>query len=150
MCLLFLLLQLNTEWTQIEVIDLENDGSGLGFGIFGGRSSGVIVKTILPGGVACRVSHQGQHWPESHDCSFTKILYRLIYVLYSCKLFCLNHIKIQAKSGTSAYVNPHFLFCDKISIGIVSCNSVILYCKCQIGQSVEIVAPFQYCHLLTI
>ncbi|XP_053394216.1 multiple PDZ domain protein-like isoform X9 [Mercenaria mercenaria] len=43
---------LNTEWTQIEVIDLINDGSGLGFGIIGGRSTGVVVKTILPGGVA--------------------------------------------------------------------------------------------------
>lgn len=40
----------------MEVIDLINDGSGLAFGIIGGRSSGVIVKTILPGGVADRVS----------------------------------------------------------------------------------------------
>ncbi|GAB1610664.1 hypothetical protein Ahia01_001352700 [Argonauta hians] len=43
---------LNTDWTQIEVIDLVNDGTGLGFGIFGGKSTGVVVKTILPGGVA--------------------------------------------------------------------------------------------------
>ncbi|KAK3091257.1 hypothetical protein FSP39_018351 [Pinctada imbricata] len=43
---------LNTEWTQIDVIDLVNDGSGLGFGIIGGRSTGVVVKTILPGGIA--------------------------------------------------------------------------------------------------
>lgn len=43
---------LNTDWTQIEVIDLINDGTGLGFGIFGGKSTGVVVKTILPGGVA--------------------------------------------------------------------------------------------------
>ncbi|XP_071117082.1 multiple PDZ domain protein-like isoform X2 [Haliotis cracherodii] len=43
---------LSTEWTQIEVIDLINDGTGLGFGIIGGRSTGVVVKTILPGGVA--------------------------------------------------------------------------------------------------
>lgn len=48
--------QLNTEWAQVEVIDLVNDGSGLGFGIIGGRSTGVVVKTILPGGVADRVS----------------------------------------------------------------------------------------------
>lgn len=50
------LLQLNTEWAQVEVINLINDGSGLGFGIIGGRSTGVVVKTILPGGVADRVS----------------------------------------------------------------------------------------------
>lgn len=49
-------IQLNTEWAQVEVIDLVNDGSGLGFGIIGGRSTGVVVKTILPGGVADRVS----------------------------------------------------------------------------------------------
>lgn len=48
--------QLNTEWSQVEVINLINDGSGLGFGIIGGRSTGVVVKTILPGGVADRVS----------------------------------------------------------------------------------------------
>lgn len=51
-----LLSQLNTEWAQVEVINLINDGSGLGFGIIGGRSTGVVVKTILPGGVADRVS----------------------------------------------------------------------------------------------
>ncbi|VVC26324.1 Hypothetical protein CINCED_3A013186 [Cinara cedri] len=45
---------LNTEWAQVEVIELLNDGSGLGFGIIGGRSTGVVVKTILPGGVADR------------------------------------------------------------------------------------------------
>jgi hypothetical protein len=54
--LYFLFPQLNTEWAQVEVIDLINDGSGLGFGIIGGRSTGVVVKTILPGGVADRVS----------------------------------------------------------------------------------------------
>lgn len=47
--------QLNTDWTQVEVITLVNDGTGLGFGIIGGKSTGVVVKTILPGGVADRV-----------------------------------------------------------------------------------------------
>ena len=54
--------QLNTEWTQVEVIDLMNDGSGLGFGIIGGKSTGVVVKTILPGGVADRVSYIKDWW----------------------------------------------------------------------------------------
>jgi hypothetical protein len=56
LCITVLFSQLNTEWAQVEVIDLINDGSGLGFGIIGGRSTGVVVKTILPGGVADRVS----------------------------------------------------------------------------------------------
>lgn len=43
---------LSTEWSQVEVIELVNDGSGLGFGIVGGRSTGVVIKSILPGGIA--------------------------------------------------------------------------------------------------
>ncbi|KAJ8735567.1 hypothetical protein PYW07_007187 [Mythimna separata] len=43
-----------SDWAQVEIINLVNDGTGLGFGIIGARSSGVIVKTILAGGVADR------------------------------------------------------------------------------------------------
>lgn len=43
-------------WQHVETIELVNDGSGLGFGIVGGKSTGVIVKTILPGGVADQVN----------------------------------------------------------------------------------------------
>ncbi|XP_052456856.1 multiple PDZ domain protein isoform X6 [Carassius gibelio] len=39
-------------WTHVETIELVNDGTGLGFGIVGGKTTGVIVKTILPGGIA--------------------------------------------------------------------------------------------------
>ncbi|XP_068095468.1 inaD-like protein isoform X2 [Hyperolius riggenbachi] len=41
-------------WGHVEEIELINDGSGLGFGIVGGKASGVIVRTILPGGLADR------------------------------------------------------------------------------------------------
>ncbi|XP_053326320.1 inaD-like protein [Spea bombifrons] len=41
-------------WGHVEEIELVNDGSGLGFGIVGGKASGVIVRTILPGGLADR------------------------------------------------------------------------------------------------
>lgn len=44
----------SSEWAQVQSIQLVNDGTGLGFGIIGARSAGVIVKTILPGGVADR------------------------------------------------------------------------------------------------
>ncbi|XP_035992762.1 multiple PDZ domain protein isoform X3 [Fundulus heteroclitus] len=44
------------ERRHIEIIELTNDGKGLGFGIVGGRSTGVMVKTILPGGAAGRDS----------------------------------------------------------------------------------------------
>lgn len=45
---------MSAEWAQIQSLELVNDGTGLGFGIIGARTSGVIVKTILPGGVADR------------------------------------------------------------------------------------------------
>ncbi|KFP13798.1 InaD-like, partial [Egretta garzetta] len=41
-------------WGQVEDVELINDGSGLGFGIVGGKSSGVVVRTIVPGGLADR------------------------------------------------------------------------------------------------
>nr|CRZ23697.1 Bm9413 [Brugia malayi] len=44
---------LTSDWTEVEIIHLPNiPGVGLGFGIVGGTSSGVVVKTILPGSVA--------------------------------------------------------------------------------------------------
>ncbi|XP_056222966.1 multiple PDZ domain protein isoform X1 [Seriola aureovittata] len=42
------------ERRHVEMIELTNDGKGLGFGIIGGRNTGVMVKTILPGGAAGR------------------------------------------------------------------------------------------------
>ncbi|XP_023574084.1 inaD-like protein isoform X2 [Octodon degus] len=41
-------------WGCVEEVELTNDGSGLGFGIVGGKSSGVVVRTIVPGGLADR------------------------------------------------------------------------------------------------
>ena len=43
-----------SDWCQVEVIELVNNGEPLGFGIIGGQQAGVIVKTILPDGVADR------------------------------------------------------------------------------------------------
>ncbi|KFW03361.1 InaD-like [Eurypyga helias] len=41
-------------WGHVEDVELINDGSGLGFGIVGGKSSGAVVRTIVPGGLADR------------------------------------------------------------------------------------------------
>ncbi|NXP88102.1 INADL protein, partial [Passerina amoena] len=41
-------------WGHVEDVELINDGSGLGFGIVGGKSSGVVVRTVVPGGLADR------------------------------------------------------------------------------------------------
>nr|XP_011762733.1 inaD-like protein isoform X3 [Macaca nemestrina] len=43
-------------WGHVEEVELINDGSGLGFGIVGGKTSGVVVRTIVPGGLADRDS----------------------------------------------------------------------------------------------
>jgi hypothetical protein len=46
---------LSTEWSQVEVIDLINDSNnGLGFMLVGGRSTGVVIKALIPGGTAER------------------------------------------------------------------------------------------------
>ncbi|KAM5256425.1 inaD-like protein [Ctenodactylus gundi] len=41
-------------WGHVEDIELVNDGSGLGFGIVGSKASGVVVRTIVPRGLADR------------------------------------------------------------------------------------------------
>ncbi|KAJ2938542.1 hypothetical protein O0L34_g13040 [Tuta absoluta] len=43
---------LSTEWAQVEVVELTNEGNGLGFNLVGGRSTGVVIKYILPGSAA--------------------------------------------------------------------------------------------------
>jgi len=40
------------KFSQVELIELVNTGKGLGFGILGGKSTGVVIKTILAGGVS--------------------------------------------------------------------------------------------------
>nr|XP_048717181.1 inaD-like protein isoform X1 [Caretta caretta] len=42
------------QWGHVEEVELVNDGSGLGFGIVGGKSNGVVVRTVVPGGLADR------------------------------------------------------------------------------------------------
>ncbi|XP_067846366.1 inaD-like protein isoform X2 [Heptranchias perlo] len=42
------------QWGHVEEIELVSDGSSLGFGIVGGKPTGVIVKTVVPGGLADR------------------------------------------------------------------------------------------------
>ncbi|CAL8327359.1 unnamed protein product [Lota lota] len=53
----------SSAWQHMETIELVNDGTGLGFGIVGGKTTGVIVKTVLPGGVADKDGrlHSGDH-----------------------------------------------------------------------------------------
>lgn len=64
---------LNTEWTQLEIIELLNElpsqnfndlsnikgssvgSGGFGFGITGNKSTGVVVKVITQGGSADKV-----------------------------------------------------------------------------------------------
>lgn len=43
------------QWGHVEEIELMNDGSGLGFGIVGGKASGVVVRTVVPNSIADKV-----------------------------------------------------------------------------------------------
>ncbi|KAF5405220.1 hypothetical protein PHET_01227 [Paragonimus heterotremus] len=46
-------LQLNTDWTEVEVIELLVDSAAsLGFGMCGSKSTGIVVRQIHPGGAA--------------------------------------------------------------------------------------------------
>lgn len=72
--------QVNSEWAQVEAIELENDGGGLAFGIIGGRSTGVVVKTILPGGVADRVST----CTNQLSCRFYAFKHYITSIILSC------------------------------------------------------------------
>uniref|UniRef100_A0A3Q0R9N4 PATJ crumbs cell polarity complex component n=1 Tax=Amphilophus citrinellus TaxID=61819 RepID=A0A3Q0R9N4_AMPCI len=45
---------LQDQWGHVEEIELVNDGSGLGFGIVGGKTTGVVVRTLIRNGVADR------------------------------------------------------------------------------------------------
>lgn len=53
---------------HLETIELVNDGTGLGFGIVGGKTSGVIVKTILPGGIADQVAQGNKNKKMTRRC----------------------------------------------------------------------------------
>lgn len=54
---------LSTEWAQVEVVDLVNDGNGLGFNIVGGKSTGVVIKYVVPGSAADK---DGRLLPGDH------------------------------------------------------------------------------------
>ncbi len=68
-CISHLVLQ--DEWGHMEEIELVNDGSGLGFGIVGGRTSGVVVRTLVSNSVADKVSSSHRTWmneSSKHQC----------------------------------------------------------------------------------
>lgn len=56
---------LQEQWGRMEEIELVNDGSGLGFGIVGGKTTGVVVRTLIPNSVADKVRCQGTFLKES-------------------------------------------------------------------------------------
>jgi len=65
----FLGMVLQSDWAQVQVIELRNDGSGFGFGISGSRNSGAVVRNIFPGGAADQEGHlrNGDHLLQVGD-----------------------------------------------------------------------------------
>lgn len=48
------------------MIELTNDGSGLGFGISGNKSTGVVVKAIVPGSIVDKVKEMDEGCARLH------------------------------------------------------------------------------------
>ncbi|VDO04007.1 unnamed protein product [Rodentolepis nana] len=47
------IIKLKSEWSEVELICLQNDlNNGLGFGLLGNKTTGVLVRNIVPGGSA--------------------------------------------------------------------------------------------------
>uniref|UniRef100_A0AAZ3RIK4 InaD-like protein n=1 Tax=Oncorhynchus tshawytscha TaxID=74940 RepID=A0AAZ3RIK4_ONCTS len=59
----------NEQWGHVEEIELVNDGSGLGFGIVGGKATGVVVRTLVPNSVADKPNLEGY---EIHEVPLMK------------------------------------------------------------------------------
>ncbi|XP_016376585.1 inaD-like protein [Sinocyclocheilus rhinocerous] len=57
------------QWGHVEEIELVNDGSGLGFGIVGGKATGMVVRTVLPDSVADKPNLEGY---EIHEVALKK------------------------------------------------------------------------------
>lgn len=65
---------LQDQWGHVEEIELVNDGSGLGFGIVGGKATGMVVRTVVPDSVAHKVCFCASyvlsvHFGENHGSS---------------------------------------------------------------------------------
>uniref|UniRef100_A0A3B3RT09 PATJ crumbs cell polarity complex component n=1 Tax=Paramormyrops kingsleyae TaxID=1676925 RepID=A0A3B3RT09_9TELE len=84
---------------HVEIVELVNDGTGLGFGIVGGRSTGVIVKTILPGGIADqdgRLRSGDQILQIGHTDLYGMSSEQVAHVLRQCG----NHVRLVIARGT--------------------------------------------------
>uniref|UniRef100_A0A671SVW5 InaD-like protein n=1 Tax=Sinocyclocheilus anshuiensis TaxID=1608454 RepID=A0A671SVW5_9TELE len=75
------------QWGHMEEIELVNDGSGLGFGIVGGKATGMVVRTVLPDSVSDKDGRlrTGDHILQIGDTS-TKGLAsdQVVQVLQAC------------------------------------------------------------------
>ncbi|XP_063151130.1 multiple PDZ domain protein [Candoia aspera] len=105
-------------WQHVETIELVNDGSGLGFGIVGGKSTGVIVKTILPGGIADQHGRlcSGDHILKIGDTDLTGISSEQVaQVLRQCgnrvKLVIARGLVEEPTSSTAAPLGTSMQTC---------------------------------------
>ena len=104
----------------MEVIDLVNDGTGLGFSINGGQQTGIVVNAILPGGVAGRderlllgdvILQMNQHWLKDvaseqvadllRSCGthVRLVVARPVYPVYQQQLEAHLNLSIQNNAG---------------------------------------------------
>ncbi|XP_028855679.1 inaD-like protein isoform X3 [Denticeps clupeoides] len=75
------------QWGYMEEIELVNDGSGLGFGIVGGKATGVVVRTLVPNSVADKDGRlrTGDHILRIGDTpTFGLASDQVVHVLQAC------------------------------------------------------------------
>lgn len=105
----------------METIELVNDGTGLGFGIVGGKTTGVIVKTILPGGIAdqvtavCGIVHRCLYsdYLEKKMSSFLCVFYDTLRD-YSCQLGIMRMSSLQANTQLTVILS----FVLSVTVGL--------------------------------
>ncbi|XP_037837268.1 inaD-like protein isoform X2 [Kryptolebias marmoratus] len=101
---------INTDqWGHVEEIELINDGSGLGFGIVGGKTSGVVVRTLIPDSVADRDGRlrTGDHILRIGSTSTSGLTSdQVVKVLQGCGSHVTMLIARDLRGQTSAALPP--------------------------------------------
>uniref|UniRef100_A0A3Q3BEJ4 PATJ crumbs cell polarity complex component n=1 Tax=Kryptolebias marmoratus TaxID=37003 RepID=A0A3Q3BEJ4_KRYMA len=101
--------QQTSSWGHVEEIELINDGSGLGFGIVGGKTSGVVVRTLIPDSVADRDGRlrTGDHILRIGSTSTSGLTSdQVVKVLQGCGSHVTMLIARDLRGQTSAALPP--------------------------------------------
>ncbi|KTF82057.1 hypothetical protein cypCar_00031522 [Cyprinus carpio] len=117
------------QWGHVEEIELVNDGSGLGFGIVGGKATGMVVRTVVPGSVADKDGRlrTGDHILRIGETSTRGLASdQVVQVLQACGThpnlegYEIHEVALKKKEGQSLGVTiiGHNALTTKDAVGI--------------------------------